>query len=377
MRRIVLATLFVTAALSLVACSGAPSEVRTPSGTSSGTSSGSDNLAALRVVGTPTVLASGLHAPWSILRLGEGNDSTLVSERDSGIIRELTPAGTLRTAGTVAGVVHRGEGGLLGLASHTSGTNRFVYAYLTTAIDNRIVRMPLIGTSGNYRLGETTPILTGLAKAANHDGGRLAFGPDEMLYATVGDAGVPGRAQDATSLNGKILRMTATGEVPTDNPTAGSLVYSLGHRNPQGLTWDSSGQLYAAEFGQDTWDELNRIEPGGNYGWPTVEGAAERPGFIDPLVEWPTDDASPSGLAFVDGEFFLAALKGQRLWSVSLGEPIVTLPLLTREYGRIRDVAAGPHGTLWVLTNNTDGRGSPASDDDRLLQVTLTDSGQR
>ena len=166
-------------------------------------------------------------------------------------------------------------------------------------------------------------MLSGLDKAGNHNGGRIAFGPDGMLYATVGDAGDPDTAQDPASLNGKILRMTPTGKVPDDNPIDGSLVYSMGHRNPQGLAWDSDGQLWAAEFGQDTWDEFNRIEPGGNYGWPVVEGIGRRrspDAYIDPWAQWPTDDASPSGLTYVDGTFFMAGLGGERLWAIYVDE---------------------------------------------------------
>jgi glucose/arabinose dehydrogenase len=378
-----------------------------------------ETVTALEPDGTaPTVLATGLAAPWSILRLGadqgstgsnagssssngsstgnadsnnrttaatgtvggttpEGGsgdkastDSTLISERDSGTIKELTRAGTLRTAGTIPGVVHAGESGLLGLASLRRSGTTWIYAYFTTASDNRIERMPLLGRPGSYSLGAPRPVLTGLAAALNHDGGRIAFGPDGMLYATVGDAAVSAHAQDPSSLNGKILRMTPTGGVPPDNPTSGSLVYSMGHRNPQGLAWDSTGQLYAAEFGQDRWDELNRIQPGGNYGWPTVEGKAGNPRFIDPLLQWPTSEASPSGLGFVGGTFFLAALKGERLWAIPPGATTARA-FFVGTFGRLRDAVAGPNGTLWLLTNNTDGRGFPHSGDDRLLQVKL------
>ncbi|MCU1512942.1 MAG: glucose dehydrogenase [Microbacteriaceae bacterium] len=327
-------------------------------------------------VGKPTVLVSGLDAPWSILRLGD-SDSTLISERDTAHIEELTPSGKLRTVGTVPGVVASGEGGLLGIEALHDDDGTWVYAYTTTATDNRIVRMPLVGSPGNYGLGAVSTVLTGLAKAGNHNGGRIKFGPDGMLYATVGDAGQPDRAQDPASLNGKILRMTSTGEVPADNPTKGSLVYSMGHRNPQGIAWDSQGQLWAAEFGQDTWDELNRIVGGANYGWPTVEGfgTSSSSRFTDPVYEWPTDDASPSGLAFADGSLFLAALRGERLWTVHVGTKTTASASLIGEYGRLRDVVPGPGNTLWVLTNNTDGRGTAGKYDDRLLQVRLTAAG--
>ncbi len=241
----------------------------------------------------------------------------------------------------------------------------------TTATDNRIVRMTL---SNELTLGQPQVILEGLAMAGNHNGGRIAFGPDRMLYATVGDAGQTSRAQDLASLNGKILRMTTTGQVPAGNPFPGSLVWSYGHRNPQGLAWDAKGQLWASEFGQNTWDEFNRITAGKNYGWPIVEGQGHDPKYVDPAYEWPTSDASPSGLAYVGGTFFMAALKGQRLWAIQVdaGGTATATAYDVGTYGRLRDVAPGPGGSLWVLTDNTDGRGNPKPGDDRILQFALT-----
>lgn len=329
--------------------------------------------------GETTVLATGLDAPWSILRLG---DSTLLSYRDTGQIMELTPTGELREAAVVPGVDPGGEGGLLGLAARMQDEQHWIYAYFTSDTDNRVVRMPLGGSPGSLTLGAVEVVLEGLAKAGNHNGGRIAFGPDGMLYVTAGDAGNPDLAQDPASLNGKILRVTPTGDVPQDNPVEGSEVWSLGHRNPQGLAWDADGRLWASEFGQNTWDELNLIEPGRNYGWPAVEGQAGDPEFVDPAYQWSTDEASPSGLTVVDNTLFMAALRGQRLWGILDGihvpegshglEGVVTASAyFDGEFGRIRDVAPGPDGTLWLITNNTDGRGSPRPDDDRLIEVVL------
>jgi glucose/arabinose dehydrogenase len=172
-------------------------------------------------------------------------------------------------------------------------------------------------------------------------------------------------------LNGKILRMTPAGDVPGDNPTSGSYVYSMGHRNPQGLAWDADGQLWAAEFGQNTWDEFNRIEPGANYGWPVVEGASGQSGFVDPVLQWATSEASPSGLTYVDGTFFLAALRGTRVWALYPDSGPSAVAWFEGQFGRIRDVAPGPDGTLWFISNNTDGRGDPIAGDDHLYQVRL------
>jgi len=322
--------------------------------------------------GQSTVLETGLEAPWSVVRLADG--SALISERDSGRIRERLPQGGLRDVGTVPGVVHQGESGLLGLAVPSASAPTQLYAYLTTADDNRVVRMPLTGTPGSYAIGTPTPVLTGIPKAGNHDGGRIAFGPDGMLYITASDASNPANAQNVGSLGGKILRVTPEGRIPDDNPFPGSPVWSYGHRNPQGIGWDSRGTMWASEFGQNTWDELNIIRPGSNYGWPVVEGIGDNPSYTDPVHQWPTDEASPSGLAVVGDTVFLAALRGQRLWTVwsTAGEaPVTVAPFFEGTWGRLRDVvAAGDR--IWVLTNNTDGRGSPRSGDDRLIEVPLT-----
>ena len=333
----------------------------------------------VRPVGEPVSIASNLSAPWSILRLPLPRGGTLISQRDAATILELLPDGSLREVGALAEARPGGEGGLLGLAFRAasvgdgggsglaSGDSGWVYAYLTAAADNRILRMPLTGAAGGYRLGAPEVVLAGIPKAANHDGGRIAFGPDGLLYATAGDAGNTAHAQDLGSLGGKILRMTATGEVAPGNPF-GTLVYSYGHRNPQGLAWDAAGQLWASEFGQNTWDELNRIVAGGNYGWPNAEGISGNPDFVDPVHEWPTDEASPSGIAIIGDTLFMASLRGERLWRIQLSTGAVD-DWFVHSFGRLRDVTAGPDGTLWFMSNNTDGRGDPAAGDDRIYQV--------
>ncbi|MEP6479230.1 MAG: PQQ-dependent sugar dehydrogenase [Rhodoglobus sp.] len=316
-------------------------------------------------VGQATVIASGLAAPWSMVRLPSG--STLISERDTGIVKELEADGAVREVATIAGVDHNGEGGLLGLEVADGS----LFAYFTTGTDNRVERFPLLGDAGSYRLGDGTVILDGLKRAGNHNGGRIKVGPDGDLYVTVGDAGDSANAQDLDSLNGKILRIELDGGIPADNPFPGSPIYSYGHRNPQGLAWDANGQLWAAEFGQNTWDELNVIEKGGDYGWPLVEGIGTDPKFKNPVLQWGTNDASPSGLVFTQGTFFMAALRGERIWAIHPHDPIGNVPWFVGEFGRIRDVVEGPNGTLWFLTNNTDGRGDPKEGDDKLVQFRL------
>ncbi|MEU6643526.1 PQQ-dependent sugar dehydrogenase [Saccharomonospora sp. NPDC046836] len=312
-----------------------------------------------------TTIASGLEAPWSIAFDGE---TALLSERDSGRILELADDGTPREVGAIDGATPMGEGGLLGIAVH----NDHLYAYFTAGDENRVQRYELTGERGSLGLGPAETILEGLPSASYHNGGRIAFGPDGMLYVTVGDAGDRQAAQDRGSLSGKILRLTPDGGVPADNPFDGSPVYSYGHRNPQGIAWGEDRTMYASEFGQDTWDELNVIEPGGNYGWPAVEGIAEDDRYTDPVQQWAPADASPSGMAIAAGSIWIANLRGERLNEVPLDDPTASTEHLVGEQGRLRDVAVAPDSALWVLTNNTDGRGDPGPGDDRVLWLDPT-----
>lgn len=337
------------AALALIivaagACTSGPDAGDSPAGTATG-----------------SAVATGLDAPWAIAFTG---DSPLVSERDSGRVLEFDAEGNSREVGVVANAAGSGEGGLLGIADRDG----FLYAYLTAGEENRIEQRELTGTPGALALGPPETVVGGITAGRVHNGGRIAFGPDGMLYATTGDAGDRDSAQDLESLAGKILRMTPDGAPPGDNPFPGSLVYSYGHRNPQGIAWDPAGVLYASEFGQDTWDELNIIRAGGNYGWPEAEGIAGREGFIDPVQQWAPADASPSGIAVVDGSVFIANLRGELLRQVPLQDPGSAAEYYAGDYGRLRDAVEAPDGSLWVLTNNTDGRGTPAPGDDRILR---------
>ena len=330
----------------------------------------------VRVVST---LAEDLKSPWGLAALPGGD--LLVSSRDEATISRIdVKTGRKTLLGSVPGVAPAGEGGLLGLAvPATYGADHLVYAYFTTESDNRIARMLYDEKKPpGEQLGAPDTILRGIPKGSIHNGGRIAFGPDRMLYAGTGETGDTGFAQDKQSLAGKILRMTPDGEPVHGNPEADSVVYTYGHRNVQGLAWDNHKQLWAAEFGQNTWDELNRIEPGRNYGWPDVEGKGDREGFVDPVAQWKTSEASPSGIAFVGGSIWMAGLRGERLWRIPLSGRADQEPLappqsfLEGTYGRLRTVLAAGPDTLWLVTSNTDGRGSPRRGDDRILRLTLT-----
>lgn len=358
----------VAASLLLSACAAQPETITSPALSPSAAPAPSPTADALEPVapsGDPVDVTTGLEAPWSVAFVGE---TALVSERDSGRILELADDGSTREVTTVEGVVTGGEGGLLGL---TVDDER-LYVYSTGSDGNRIERYSLTGEPGALGVDDPETILDGIPSARTHNGGRLAIGPDGLLYASVGDAGNRDAPQDPDALGGKILRMTLDGGVPDDNPIEGSLVYSLGHRNVQGLAWAEDGTMFATEFGQDTWDELNLITPGANYGWPVVEGVVGRAEFTDPLQQWNPDDASPSGLAVVGGTLFVANLRGEVLRSVPLADTTSSTDYLSGEFGRLRDVVEAPDGSLWVVTNNTDGRGEPTDGDDRILRLPLS-----
>ncbi|MFD3731342.1 PQQ-dependent sugar dehydrogenase [Streptomyces sp. NPDC058632] len=324
----------------------------------------------LRTVGTD------LRSPWGLAPLADGD--LLVSSRDDATISRVD-AGTGETSelGEVPGVSPSGEGGLLGIAlSPDYASDRMVYAYFTSASDNRIVRMIYDESKPEgERLGAPDTVFRGIPKGVVHNGGRIAFGPDRMLYVGTGESGDTGLSQDEKSLGGKILRLTPEGEPAPGNPLPDSAVYSLGHRNVQGLAWDSEQRLFASEFGQNTWDELNAIKPGDNYGWPEAEGTSDEGGFHDPIAQWSTDEASPSGIAYAQGSIWMAGLRGERLWRIPLeGTEASADPqaFLEGEYGRLRTVAAAGGDTLWLVTSNTDGRGDPGGEDDRILEVRVS-----
>jgi glucose/arabinose dehydrogenase len=362
----------VVALLALTGCSlgepepdraGEPPRFPTPTATPSGAGG-----SAAPGEGISTVLAKDLRIPWGMAFLPDGG--ALVTERDTGKILKVGPESTteglkVTTVQTVDEVNSRGEGGLLGIAvSPAYEKDKSVFIYYTSQTDNRIARLVLGGAP--------TPIVTGIPVSGIHNGGRLAFGPDGFLYATTGDASQRGLSQERANLGGKILRMTPQGKPAPGNPFK-TLVWSYGHRNVQGIAWDAEGRLYATEFGQSTWDEVNLIERGRNYGWPEVEGKGGDSRFADPLITWRVAEASCSGAAIVGRTLAAACLRGERLWLVELtaqggvfGQP---KPLLVGELGRLRAVVAAPDGSLWVSTSNHDGKREPGPDDDRILRL--------
>ncbi len=318
-----------------------------------------------------TTISTGWSVPWGMSWLPDG--SMLITERDTfKLFHEPATGGSPTLIGTVPDVVSTGgEGGLLGVAVDPNwSTNHYIYIDHTASEGNRIVRMTYNGTT----LSGYTILVQGIAKNKYHNGGRLAFGPDGYLYATTGDAENGANAQNKASLNGKILRMKTDGTPAPGNPF-GTLIYSYGHRNPQGLAWDSSGRLWEAEFGNSQWDELNLIQPGLNYGWPTCEGNCTVSGMTNPKAEWPVNQASPSAIAIVDNAVYMAALRGERLWRIPLNGTNVGTPqaYYVNQYGRLRTVMAVPgKNQLWLSTTNVDLNGNQPAGSDKIFKITIS-----
>ena len=323
-----------------------------------------------------TVLAKGLDVPWGIAFLPDGG--ALVTERDSARILRLGPESDaeglkVTEVQRLAEPVTGGDGGLLGIAvSPKYETDKTVYVYYSTETDNRVAKLRLGG--------QPTPILTGIPRSADDNGGHLAFGPDGYLYVGTGDGTPTGtQAPNAKSLGGKILRIATTGKPAPGNPVKTSPVWSSGHRNVQGFAWDPAKRMYASEADQEQSGELNVIQKGKNYGWPTVDGAGGDARFADPLATWPVDESSCSGVAVLERLVAQACLAGQRLWLVSttgngtvLGRPAA---ILAGEYGRLRSLATAPDGSLWVGTSNQERGGEPGPDDDRIIRLVFSDGG--
>ena len=325
------------------------------------------------------VVATNLEVPWSMAFAPDGR--LFVTERP-GRVRILNLAtGTSELALTLEDTFAQGEAGAMGVALDPDfAVSRLVYVYYTARAGgsavNRLVRYREVGS----RFGERVVLLDDVPANTIHDGGRIRFGPDGLLYISTGDASTQSLSQSLGSLAGKILRLNPDGTAPRGNPF-GSPVYTYGHRNPQGFDWHpTSGQLWASEHGSTGNDEINLIRQGANYGWPTIQGAATMPAMETPLAFF-TPAIAPSGSSFYRGRvvpqfennLFVGTLRGLHLLRLQLdgsGSRIVTQErLLDQRYGRIRDVVMGPDGLLYFCTNNRDGRGSPETADDRIARL--------
>lgn len=316
--------------------------------------------------GNIEVIADDLTTPWSIAHLPEGD--MLVSQR-SGQLKRLSPGGAVYE---IAGVRETSEGGLLGVTLHPDfASNQLIYLYYTTdngsGLSNQVVSAEL----ADDRLGEQQTIIDNIPAATNHNGGAIAFGPDSKLYITTGDAATAQLAQDRQSLAGKILRLNPDGSIPADNPY-GNAVWSYGHRNPQGIAWDSDGRLWSVEHGPSGRDEVNLIEEGENYGWPEISGDETKDGMRSPVVQSGDNDTwAPAQMVFADGKLYFTGLRGQALYEVSSIDSQPQLrQYLQAEYGRLRAITSRD-SALYVGTSNRDGRGSPSFGNDKILRIPL------
>jgi glucose/arabinose dehydrogenase len=320
----------------------------------------------------PVTVLEDLRVPWEVVDAGGG--AFLVTERP-GSVRRFVPGGEQRTY-AIPNVADTGEGGLMGMTF--SPDRKYLYLYMTgrkgiagLTVVNRVIRYAWTDAGPK----EDKVILDDIPSQIYHDGGRIAFGPDGMLYVATGDAGNSRNAQNTSSLSGKILRITADGGIPADNPF-GNAVWSYGHRNVQGLAWDDKGRLWATEHGrsgaQSGFDELNLIVKGGNYGWPDIQGDQKKAGMITPVINSGPDVTwAPSGLAWLDGSLWFAGLRGETLYEAvpsADGKSVDFREHLKGQYGRLRAVQP-IGGRLYVTTSNTDGRGKPRPGDDRILEI--------
>ncbi|BBH64462.1 oxidoreductase [Actinoplanes sp. OR16] len=348
---------------------GSPPNLARPSAAPTAGEDSGDREAAL------TVLAKNLEVPWGIAFLPDG--SAVVTERDTARVLKIGPESD--ADGLKVTELDRldearpsGDGGLLGIAvSPAFEKDQTLYVYYSTDRDNRV---------GKLTGGKLTPILTGIPRSAEQNGGALAFGPDGFLYVGTGDGTPTGaQAQNPKSLGGKILRITTAGKPATGNPVKNSVVWSSGHRNVQGLAWDPSGKLYATDNTQPKTSELNVIRKGGNYGWPKADGDSTDAKFANPMVSWPSAQSGCGGVAAVESLVATTCLTGEKLYllSVTGNGTVLGTPqeLLTEEFGRLRGLVAAPDGSLWLSTSNQEDAGEPAPDDDRLIRLVFSDGG--
>jgi glucose/arabinose dehydrogenase len=313
------------------------------------------------------VIAKNLQAPWAIDFNGE---VIYISERNGAVVKLDGATFTRQKLTLNKAVNHVGEGGFLGfLLAPDYATTKQAYAYYTyKEAGNTYNRVVLLQESAEG-WKEVKTFIERIPGSNAHNGGRLAFGPDHNLYITTGDSTNGELSQDLKSLGGKILRMTLDGAIPQDNPFANSYVYSYGHRNSQGIAWDSQGLMYQTEHGPSGspggHDEINLIEPGKNYGWPTIIGDEKHEGMVNPLYHTGDPAIAPSGISIgSDNQILIAALRGQKLFKYD--PKTQKMNVILENQGRLRDVKIH-NGKTYLITNNTDGRGVPSDEDDRLL----------
>lgn len=318
------------------------------------------------------VILNHLEVPWEFRFSPE--DTLFITER-AGFLNVFTiESGLINRENRVRipiTVEAQGEGGLLGLALHPKYTsNHWIYIYRTIKKDSKLINQVIRYVFKDNLLKNQKVILDNIPGNHIHNGGRIAFGPDGYLYVTTGDANQPNLAQDKSSLAGKILRINDEGQIPSDNPF-NSPIYSLGHRNPQGLTWDKSGVLWSTEHGPMGHDELNKIERGRNYGWPIIEGDKQETGMEKPVLHSGNDTWAPAGLTFWKNKLYFGGLRGESLYEAYGAENNFRLNrYFFKEFGRIRAVGVGPDGELYITTSNKDGRGRiTKSEDDRLIKI--------
>ncbi len=323
--------------------------------------------------GTPekvATVAENLETPWSLAFLP--NNDIVFTERNGSL--KLISGSNITTIEKISDVLEYGEGGLMGLAIHPNfSQNKYLYVMYTyqgegNNTKNRVIRYKF----NNNSLIERTIIIDNIPGAIYHNGGRIKFGPDGYLYVTTGDSLEPSLAQNTNSLAGKILRVTDDGRSAPGNPF-NNLIYSYGHRNPQGITWDSSERLWETEHGRSSpsgYDEINVILAGRNYGWPQIQGPETRPGMESPLAQSGDETWAPGGAVFLGDSLFYTGLRGKALFELRIenGNALITKHFLD-EFGRIRDVILGPDNLLYITTSNRDGRGTPSTGDDRILKI--------
>ncbi|MEQ8154807.1 MAG: PQQ-dependent sugar dehydrogenase [Clostridiaceae bacterium] len=326
------------------------------------------------------VIAENLYVPWAIDISDEGK---LYFTERPGVIR-MIEGGKLypqRLITFQAPFISQGEGGLMGIALDPDySQNHYMYVMHSYAEGNQIYNRVVRLVEQNNKAYINRILLDKIPGGQIHNGGRVKIGQDKKLYITTGDSGNSALAQSLTSTAGKILRIGLDWRVPEDNPFINSPVYSLGHRNPQGIAWNSENILYESEHGQIAHDEINIIRPGSNYGWPLVQGSEDTTEvkIQKPLIHSGEDSWAPSGIAFVNqgswqGKLLVAALRGERLLVISLNKDGTAVERvkswLRNEYGRLREVIQAKDGSIYLTTSNMDGRGKYHMGDDKIIHL--------